>query len=329
MEYRRLGKAGLQLSELSFGSWVTFGRQVKTGLAKDMLAMAYEHGVNFFDNAEVYEQGQSEIIMGEALKKLKWARDTYCVSSKVFWGGDKPTQRGLSRKHIHDACHAALKRLQVEYLDLFLCHRPDVETPIEETVLAMNTLLQQGKILYWGTSEWSASQIMAAEAVARQYHLVGPSVEQPQYNMFVREKVEAEFHPLYNEIGLGTTIWSPLASGFLTGKYNQGIPEGSRASIEKYAWLKDLIGSDKGRDRIAKASQLEKLATSLNASLPNLAIAWCLKNPNVSTVLLGASKIEQLEENLKSAQVIKQLTPDIMLTIEAILQNQPELPQKY
>lgn len=329
MEYRRLGTAGLKVSALSLGSWVTFGRQVQTNLALELMAMAYDHGVNFFDNAEVYENGQSEIVMGEALAQLNWSRDSYIVSSKVFWGGDKPTQRGLSRKHIHDACHAALKRLQVDYLDLFFCHRPDIETPIAETVFAMNGLIQQGKILYWGTSEWSASQIMAASACARENNLIGPTMEQPQYNMFVRDKVEAEFEPVYQEIGLGTTIWSPLASGFLTGKYNQAIPADSRANLASYEWLKALIHSEKGQDRISKVKVLMEIASGLNMSLPQLAVAWCLANPRVSTVILGASKVPQLAETITAVEHLDKVTPEILADIEAVLQNKPKLPEKY
>jgi voltage-dependent potassium channel beta subunit len=236
MEYRRLGKSGLKVSALSYGSWVTFGSQVDESLARDLLTLAYERGVNFFDNAEAYSGGESERIMGNALKKIGWGRDTYVVSSKVFWGGGRPTQMGLSRKHVTDACHAALKRLQVDYLDLYFCHRPDLHTPIEETVWAMNDLIRQGKVLYWGTSEWSAQAITEAWVVARENHLVGPTMEQPEYNMFHREKVEAEFLPLYEKHGLGTTIWSPLASGLLSGKYAQGIPKDSRANVAGYDW---------------------------------------------------------------------------------------------
>ncbi len=329
MDYRRLGQSGLKISELSFGSWVTFGRQVDKKLAINMLAMAYEHGVNFFDNAEAYESGQSEVIMGAALKELNWGRDTYCLSSKVFWGGDKPTQRGLSKKHIHDACHAALKRLQVDYLDLYFCHRPDVDTPIEETVAAMHTLVQQGKVLYWGTSEWSAQQIMVAHSVARQLHLTPPTMEQPQYNMFERYKVEADYIHLYREVGLGTTIWSPLASGLLTGKYNQGIPAESRANLPKYAWLREQIESVQGQEKIKKVIALANLAEQINVPLAQMAIVWCLQNPNVSTVLLGASQLKQLEQNLTVLSYQNSLTPDVLDKIESILANKPVLPSKY
>jgi len=247
MQYRRLGKSGLQVSELSLGSWVTFGKQVDTGDAKTLMSAAYDAGVNFFDNAEGYESGASEVVMGKALKDLKWGRDSYIVSSKVFWGGQKPTQRGLSRKHVTDACHAALRRLQVDYLDLYFCHRPDVDTPIEETVRAMHDLIQQGKVLYWGTSEWSAQKITEAHAAAREWHLTPPTMEQPQYNLFERAKVEGDYLPLFDTFGLGTTIWSPLASGILTGKYNDGIPADSRVMLPGYEWLRDELNRLRGR----------------------------------------------------------------------------------
>jgi voltage-dependent potassium channel beta subunit len=260
MEYRRLGKSGLQVSELSLGSWVTFGKQVDTGNAKTLMTAAYDAGVNFFDNAEGYESGASEVVMGEALKDLNWGRDSYIVSSKVFWGGQKPTQRGLSRKHVTDACHAALRRLQVDYLDLYFCHRPDVDTPVEETVRAMHDLIQQGKVLYWGTSEWSAQQITEAHAAAREWHLTPPTMEQPQYNLFERAKVEGDYLPIYDTFGLGTTIWSPLASGILTGKYNDGIPDDSRVTLPGYEWLRDQLESAAGQDRLAKVAKLAELA---------------------------------------------------------------------
>ena len=279
------------------------------------MSLAYERGVNFFDNAEVYASGESEILMGKILKKLKWDRDTYIVSSKVFWGGDLPTQRGLSKKHIHDACNAALKRLQVDYLDLFFCHRPDPETPIGETVYAMNDLMLQGKILYWGTSEWSSKEIKEAFKYAEKFNLRGPSMEQPQYNLLDRERFENEYGSLYEKYGLGTTIWSPLASGALTGKYLEGIPDGSRASLEGYEWLKkSMVESDRGQDRMKRVTSLVPIAEKLNVSMSNLAIAWCLLNKNVSTVILGASKLEQLEENLSS--------PDILPLLEDSIQEE-------
>ncbi|MCA8972656.1 MAG: aldo/keto reductase [Planctomycetes bacterium] len=328
MEYRRLGKSGLQISSLSFGSWVTFHFQADTSAAKEMMSCAYDHGVNFFDNAEVYAGGESERIMGQALQELGWGRDTYCVSSKVFWGGQLPTQRGLSRKHVHDACHAALKRLRVDYLDLFFCHRPDLDTPIEETVRAMTDLIAQGKVLYWGTSEWSADQLSEAAGVARALGVPGPTMDQPQYNMFVRDKVEREFSRLYETIGLGTTIWSPLASGILTGKYANGIPDGSRMSLPEYGFLRERLESDEGRQQVEKAGALQGLATELGTTLPKLAIAWCLKNENVSTVILGASKVSQLQETLGALDVVPQLDAEVLQKIEGILGNKPsELPR--
>lgn len=329
MEYRRLGRAGLRVSALSFGSWVTFGNQVDVDDAKQMLTTAYDAGINFFDNAEVYAAGQSETIMGAALNSLGWSRDTFCVSSKVFWGGDLPTQRGLHRKHIFDACHAALKRLQVDYLDLYFCHRPDLHTPIEETVRAMHDLIAQGKVMYWGTSEWSAAELAEAYGVARQYGLTPPTMEQPQYNMLHRERVEAEYHALYERIGLGTTIWSPLASGILTGKYNDGIPEGTRMSLDGYGWLRKMVESEEGKRKIEKARKVTAVAKELGISPAVLAIAWCLKNPNVSTVILGASRNAQLEENLKATDAVEQLTDDVMAQLEDILDNRPAEPTDW
>jgi voltage-dependent potassium channel beta subunit len=329
MEYRRLGKSGLKVSTLSFGSWVTFGNQLDERGAASLMKIAYDAGINFFDNAEVYADGVSEKLMGAALKKMEWGRDTFCVSSKVFWGGEKPTQKGLSRKHIFDACHAALKRLQVEYLDMYFCHRPDVQTPIEETVAAMSDLVRQGKVMYWGTSEWSADQIMQAYAVAREQRLVAPTMEQPQYNMFHRDRFEREYARLYSEIGLGTTIWSPLASGILSGKYANGIPQDSRMELPDYAWLKEIVQSEEGKQKIAKSQELGALAKELGTTLPKLGIAWCAKNPNVSTVILGASKESQLRENLEALDVLPKLNTQIMGVIEKILGNKPQLPQEY
>ncbi len=323
MEYRRLGHSGLKVSALSFGSWVTFHNQVDQNAAKNMMAAAYESGVNFFDNAEAYAAGASEEIMGQALKDLGWSRDSFIVSSKVFWGGEKPTQRGLSRKHVVDACHNALKRLQVDYLDLYFCHRPDQETPVQETVWTMNDLIRQGKVLYWGTSEWSADQIREAHAVALRDRLVPPTMEQPQYHMLHRERVEKEYERLYETAGLGTTIWSPLASGILTGKYNDGIPAGSRVTLAGYEWLKTFVESEEGQIKIEKAKELTKFAGELDTTLSRLAIAWCLKNPRVSTVILGASRMEQLTENLQSLEVLPLLNDEIMAKIELILDNKP------
>ena len=329
MEYRRLGKSGLQVSALSFGSWVTFAKQVDTGLAKELLGAAYEAGVNFFDNAEGYEQGQSEVVMGQALQELGWPRETYIVSSKVFWGGKKPTQRGLSMKHVTEACHAALRRLQVHHLDLFFCHRPDIDTPIEETVRAMDTLIRQGKVLYWGTSEWSAQAITEAHAVAREWRMTPPTMEQPQYNLFERQKVEGDYLPIYDTFGLGTTIWSPLASGLLTGKYNDGIPEDSRMALPGYEWLREQFESEKGRTRLAQIRGLQGIADGAGMSLTHLALAWCLRNPRVSTVILGASRLSQLQDNLAAMDAVEKLTPDVMEAIEAVVNNKPEAPRRY
>lgn len=325
MEYRRLGSSGLQVSALSFGSWVTFGAQIEDNSSEKLMDAAYEAGINFFDNAEIYAQGKSEIVMGNVLKKMSWDRTSYVVSSKVFFGDGrkKPNQTGLSRKHIFEACADALRRLQVEYLDLYFCHRPDKNTPISETVWAMNHLIQQGKVLYWGTSEWSAQQITEAHLVAEKNHLIGPVMEQPQYNMFHRERFEKEYKPLYKNFGLGTTIWSPLASGVLTGKYNDGLPnDGSRLSRENLAWLRE---NNLTEERLVISRKLTAFAQKeLGVSMASLALAWCLKNPNVSTVILGATKLSQLEQNLQSLEVVPLLTDSVMDSIEGILGNKPE-----
>jgi voltage-dependent potassium channel beta subunit len=324
MEYRRLGNSGLQLSILSFGSWLTFGSQIAEKMAEDCMKIAYDGGINFFDNAEYYANGQSEIVMGNVIKKMGWSRDTFVVSSKVFWGGDLPNQKGLSRKHVVEACHAALKRLQVDYLDLYYCHRPDYETPIEETVRAMSDLIAQGKVLYWGTSEWSAQEIQAAYGIARQYNLIPPVVEQPQYNMFHRKKMEIEYRRIFKDMGIGTTIWSPLASGLLTGKYNDGVaPKGSRAELEGMGWLKDLLVGESAKPKVEKVKKMTVLAGDLGITMPQLAIAWCLKNPNVSSAILGASKISQIESNLKTVDALPKLTDEVMEELETILDNKP------
>ena len=323
MEYRSLGRSGLKVSELSFGSWVTFGNQIGDSTAEDCMKLAYDNGINFFDNAEVYAYGKSEEVMGNILKKMEWSRDTFIVTSKVFWGGKRPTQVGLSRKHVVEACHAALRRLQVDYLDLYYCHRPDKSTPIEETVWTMHNLILQGKILYWGTSEWSAQEIQEAITVARQYNLIPPMVEQPQYNMLTREKFEVEFNQLYKNHGMGTTIWSPLMSGILTGKYNDGFPAETRLSLDDLEWLKDKSYTE---EVLGKVRRLTALAQELGTTMPLMAIAWCLKNPNVSTVITGASKVVQLEENLKAPAVVELLTDDVMNKIEEILDNKPKFP---
>ncbi|MCX7300005.1 MAG: aldo/keto reductase [Rhodobacterales bacterium] len=329
MLYRRLGKSGLQVSEFSLGSWVTFAKQVDTGDAKSLMTAAYDAGVNFFDNAEGYEAGGSEVVMGQALRELGWGRDSYVVSSKVFWGGSKPTQRGLSRKHVTDAAHAALKRLQVDYLDLYFCHRPDVDTPIEETVRAMDALIQQGKVLYWGTSEWNAQQITEAHMVARANNLTPPTMEQPQYNVFERAKVEGDYAPLYDTVGLGTTIWSPLASGLLTGKYNNGLPADSRAMLPGYEWLRKDFESERGKARLAMVKDLAKVAEGADMPIHHLALLWCIANPHVSTVILGASRLDQLTDNLAALGNRAKLTPDVMAAVEAIVQNKPPAPQRF
>lgn len=320
MKYRRLGKSGLQVSELSFGAWVTFAQQISEATAERLMTIAYDAGVNFFDNAEAYANGEAEIVMGKILQRRGWGRDTFLVSSKVFWGGDLPNQEGLSRKHVIEACHAALRRLRVDYLDLYFCHRPDPNTPIEETVRAMSDLVAQGKVLYWGTSEWSAKEITEAYRIARDLRLVPPTMEQPQYNMFHRERVEKEFAPLYRRFGLGTTIWSPLASGLLTGKYNEGDPGGTRISLKDYDWLREQFENDEARKRLAKVKKLAKIATYLGTTLPRLGLAWCLKNPHVSSVITGASKPAQVTENMKAGQLVDKLTNEVMQKIDAILQ---------
>ena len=323
MEYRRLGKSGLRVSELSYGSWVTFSFQLDTTKAKKTMKHAYDAGINFFDNAEVYAAGESEKIMGDALKSLGLKRDTYTISSKVFFGGDKVTQRGLSAKHIRDGCDAALKRLKLDYLDLFFCHRPDFHTPVEETVRAMDVLIKQGKILYWGTSEWPADRIREAYLVAYKYGLTPPSMEQPQYNMFHRSKLEKEYLGLFDSEGMGTTIWSPLASGILTGKYNNGIPTGSRMSLPDYKFLRDNLESKEGANNIKKVVRLSKISDKLGISMAQLSIAWCLKNNNVSTVILGATNTKQLDENLSSIDHKELLDAEIMNEIDEILDNKP------
>ncbi len=328
MEYRRLGKSGLQVSAFSFGSWVTFAKQVDIAPAKELMSAAYDAGINFFDNAEGYEQGKSELVMGQAIEELGWSRDSFIVSSKVFWGGQKPTQRGLSAKHVTDAAHAALKRLRVDYLDLYFCHRPDIDTPIEETVRAMHNLILQGKVLYWGTSEWSAQQITEAHLVARRDGLTPPTMEQPQYNLFERQKVEADYLPLY-DMGLGTTIWSPLASGLLTGKYNEGIPQDSRANLPGYEWIRDRLNSPEGREKLEKVKELAQLAGKTGLPVHHMALLWCLKNPHVSTVILGASRLDQLTDNLAALDAEHLMTPDVMAAIEEIVANRPDAPQRF
>ncbi len=322
MLYRRLGTSGLQLSALSFGAWVTFGKQVGRTQARDMLALAHDRGVNFFDNAETYNNGVAEQVMGDVLADLRFPRDSYCVSSKVFFGAAEkplPTQRGLSRKHVIEACHQAMQRLRVDYLDLYFCHRPDAETPIGETVAAMDTLIRQGKVLYWGTSEWPADAIHEAHRIARENHLYAPVMEQPEYNLLHRQRVEVEYAPLYADYGMGTTIWSPLASGLLTGKYNDGVPADSRLMQPGYEWLRDSV-LGKGDERLGKVRALQPVADELGVNLAQLAIAWCLLNPHVSTVMLGASRREQLEQNLGALDVLPRLDTGIAQRIRKIVE---------
>ena len=329
MEYRRLGKSGLKVSEFSFGSWVTFAKQVDVAPAKEIMAAAYDAGVNFFDNAEGYEAGNSELVMGQAIAELGWSRDSYVVSSKVFFGGSKPNTRGLSAKHVTEACHAALKRLRVDHLDLYFCHRPDIDTPIEETVRAMHNLITQGKVVYWGTSEWSASAIIEAHSVARQWGLTPPVMEQPQYNLFERQKVEADYAPIYDTFGLGTTIWSPLASGILTGKYNDSIPQDSRMNLKGYEWLKESLAKPEGQARLVKVRALAVLAGRIGLPLHHLALLWCLANPRVSTVILGASRVSQVTDNIAALDHKAKLTPEVMAEIEVIMANKPAAAPRF
>ena len=322
MEYRKLGKSGLKVSELSFGSWVTFNTQVDTKLAEDMFKVCFDSGINFFDNAEGYDRGKSEEVMGQALKSINEPRDSYCVSSKVFFSSSpnpKPTQLGLSKKHVTEACHQAMKRLQVDYLDLYFCHRADPDTPIGETVWAMHNLITQGKVLYWGTSEWTAEEITEAYEFAEKNHLTPPTMEQPQYNLLDRKRFEVEYDPIFRRYQMGTTIWSPLASGALTGKYLDGILEGSRATLNGYEWLKQhMIDSERGQARMDKLRNLKPIADELGVSLSKMSIAWCLLNPNVSTVILGASKVDQLKENLEALEVVPLLTEDVQRKLAGI-----------
>lgn len=322
MLYRPLGRSGLQVSALSFGAWVTFGKQIGDPVAKKLLHTAYDAGINFFDNAEAYADGKAEIVMGDILKKSGWRRSSYIVSSKAFfgWEDDKPNQTGLSRKHLVEACHDALKRLQVDYLDLYYCHRPDPATPIAETCRAMHDLIVQGKVLYWGTSEWSAAQLTEAFAICDRHNLHAPVTEQPQYNLFHRTRVEKEYALLYKARGLGTTIWSPLASGLLTGKYNDGVPAGSRLDTPGMEWLRDAVLGKDSKPKLNAVKKFVAVAKDLDTTLPRLGVAWCLKNPRVSTVILGASRPEQLVENLGALDLVSLLTPAIMKKLNAISQ---------
>jgi voltage-dependent potassium channel beta subunit len=320
MNYRRLGRAGIKVSELSLGAWVTYGGQVGEEVARDCMVAAYEAGVNFFDNAEGYAGGNAETVMGNVIKSQGWRREDLVVSTKIFWGGSGPNDTGLSHKHIIEGTNAALKRLQMEYVDLIFCHRPDPNTPIEETVRAMDIIIKQGKAFYWGTSEWSAAEIMRADAVARQYGLTPPTMEQPQYNMFVRERFEKEYAPVFKELGYGTTIWSPLASGLLSGKYNDGIPADSRAALQGYEWLQKGITPE----RVEKVRALKPIADELGATMSQFALAWCLKNPNVSTVITGASRAQQVTENMKALEIAPKITDEVLALVEEVLQNKPQ-----
>lgn len=327
MEYRRLGRAGLRVSALSFGSWITYGNQLDESAALNLMAAARDHGVNFFDNAEVYASGKSEELMGLALKKLGWDRLTYVVTTKFFWGlppkfGDGVNEKNtLNRKYLLQAIDASLKRLQLDYVDIAYCHRPDPHTPLEETVFAMHDMVARGKATYWGTSEWSGADIMGAWQIADKHHLHKPVVEQPEYNLFHRNKVEREYSRLYSEIGLGTTIWSPLASGLLTGKYAKGVPAESRGSLKSMAWMHASL-LDPAKNAIV--SKLATVAQDLGCTTAQLAIAWCLKNPNVSTVITGASRVEQVAENMKALAVASHLTPDVMTRIQTIIGEEHE-----
>jgi voltage-dependent potassium channel beta subunit len=321
MNYRRMGKHGLKLSELSLGAWVTYGGQVGQDGAEKCMVAAYQAGVNFFDNAEGYANGNAETVMGNVIKKLGWRRESLVISTKIFWGGDGPNDSGLSHKHVIEGMNNALRRLQMDYVDLVFCHRPDRNTPIEETVRAMDIVIKQGKAFYWGTSEWTAGEIMAADGIARQYGLTPPAMEQPQYNMLVRDNFEKNLALVFRDLGYGSTIWSPLASGLLTGKYNQGVPEGSRLSLPDYGWLKNNLLSSAP---IEKLKQLQGVANELGCSMAQLGLAWCLKNPNVSTVITGASRPEQVTENMKALDVAPKLTDEVMAHIDQILGNKPE-----
>ena len=329
MDYRYLGRSGLQVSALSLGGWVTWGQQIGDDLTYECMTAAYDAGVNFFDTAEVYADGKSEIAMGNAVKQAGWKRSDLVLSTKIFWGGQGVNDKGLSRKHIIEGLDASLARLQMDYVDLVFCHRPDCHTPIEETVRAMTHVINQGKAFYWGTSEWSAQELMEAHAIARQEHLIPPLMEQPQYNMLERERVEKEYARLYAWMGLGTTIWSPLASGLLTGKYNDGLPDGTRASLPGYEWLREEFEKPETQVKIEKVKHLTPIATGLGCTVAQMALAWCLKNPNVSTVITGASRTSQVTENMKAIDVLPKLTCDVMARIEAVLQNKPQSAEDF
>ena len=326
MEYRHLGRSGLKVSALSYGAWVTFGDQIDVDRAAECMQIAYDHGVNFFDNAEAYAGGQAEEMMGDIIQQKGWSRSDLVVSTKIFWGGDGPNDVGLSRKHVIEGTKAALRHLKMDVVDLVYCHRPDPETPMEETVRAMSHLVDRGYAFYWGTSEWTAEQIRHAAGIARRENLIPPTMEQPQYNMFHREKVEREFAPLYDDLGLGTTTWSPLASGVLTGKYNDGIPDDSRLATEGYEWLREAVLQN---DRLEKVRALTEIAEEVDCTTAQLALAWCLQNPNVSSVITGATKPHQVEENMQALDVANRLTPETMDRIEDILDNRPTPPKNW
>ncbi len=323
MNYKYLGDSGLKVSALSFGAWVTFGDQIGEDVATDLMTTAYDHGVTFFDNAEGYSAGKAEVMMGNIIKKQGWKRSDIVVSTKIFWGGNGPNDKGLSRKHIIEGSLAALKRFQLDYVDLIFCHRPDPNTPIEETVRAMNYVINQGMAFYWGTSEWSAEQIRQAHEIARREHLIGPLMEQPQYNMLHRDRVESEYLPLYRDFKLGLTTWSPLASGILTGKYNEGIPAGSRMDTQGYEWLKNRLASEEVQGQLKKVKALTELANELGCTMAQFALAWCLTNPNVSTVITGASKPEQINQNMKALEFVRQFDEGLLEKVEGILANKP------
>lgn len=315
MQYRRLGRSGLEVSALSLGAWVTYGAQVGEDVARECMTAAYDAGVNFFDNAEAYAGGQAEVVMGRVLAKAGWPRESLVVSTKIFWGGEGPNREGLSHKRIVEGVNASLRRLKLDYVDLAFCHRPDPHTPIEETACAWDVLVRQGKVFYWGTSEWSAKDILRAHEYATANSLSPPAMEQPQYNLFCRDKVEKQFAPLYDKLGLGTTIWSPLASGVLSGKYNDGVPKGSRLDLPKLGWLKESVLSE---ERLVKVRALAQVARELECTTAQLALAWCLANPHVSTVITGASKKEQVAENLRALDVAKKLDAAVMDRIDAL-----------
>lgn len=315
MEYRHLGRTGIRVSELSFGSWVTFKNQVDVKAAVEIMSAAYDAGVNFFDNAEVYASGKSEEVMGAALKQLKWRRSSYLVTTKFFWGlNDGINERNtLNRKRLIEGINGSLERFKLDYVDVIYCHRPDRTTPIEETVWAMHNIIEWGKAMYWGTSEWSAAEIVEAIAIAEKHHLHKPVTEQPQYNLFERGRMSGEYVRFYQDYGYGSTIWSPLASGLLTGKYNNGIPKNSRGALKGYEWLHDSL---KNKEKLAKVAALGKIAEELDCTTAQLALAWCLKNPNVSTVITGATSVKQLKENMKAAEVAPKITPEVLEKID-------------